>query len=249
MDKKAFIIQARAGSRRLPQKMLLPFYNQKTLVEIQVDLLRSVFDYTIILATSDQPQDDQIAKIGDLLNIHVYRGSESDVLHRFIEAATYYNVEHICRVCGDNPFLSGDLLLNLFSFYDRTEFNYVSYKWPDKTPAMLSHLGIFTEVFNLDFIKKIYAKTNDSKYREHVTNYIYTNPESFNHSFVDIPTRFLPYRHMRLTIDTKEDFDLVSRLYNSFRDSGLELSVFLKEVLNDSKAMETMTQQIQENEK
>src|ERR1700722_5916822 len=104
----SFIIQARSGSKRLPNKILLPFYNNETILDIQIDNLLKYFpESSIILATTINKADDVVEeKYAGNSRLKIYRGEEDNVLKRFIGAAKAFKVQHIVRVCADNPFLS-----------------------------------------------------------------------------------------------------------------------------------------------
>lgn len=99
------IIQARMGSTRLPGKILKKFDGEKTLLETLLENLHKVSGVKVIVATSVNANNDQLESFllekGEL----VYRGSESDVLDRFIQAAETNHVDGIVRICSDNPFL------------------------------------------------------------------------------------------------------------------------------------------------
>jgi len=111
------IIQARMGSTRLPKKMLLPFEEQKGVLEILIDkILHLKSEVSIVLATTTNPADDELALLAKQKNILVFRGDEDDVLKRFIDAAEQFNVQRIIRVCADNPFLDINALEELIAF-------------------------------------------------------------------------------------------------------------------------------------
>ena len=103
--KFAFMIQARLGSTRLPGKILLPFYKNRSILDLLIEKLQQVSGAKVILATSISPLNDELEAFARTKNCEVYRGDETDVLKRFIDAAEKYGVEHIIRVCSDNPFL------------------------------------------------------------------------------------------------------------------------------------------------
>src|SRR5690554_6264340 len=108
------IIQARLGSKRLPNKMLLPFYKEKGVFEILIEKLKVHFSsIPIILATSLETTDDPLIAICEKHNLYFYRGSESNVLERFIDTAKHFKISKIIRICADNPFLDFDELENL----------------------------------------------------------------------------------------------------------------------------------------
>ena len=62
-------------------------------------------------------------------------------------------------------------------------------------------------------LKKISAITTEKLYHEHVTNYIYTHPESFRIGWIEGPECLQNHPNIRLTIDTKEDFDNAAKIY------------------------------------
>lgn len=100
------IIQARLGSTRLPGKILKDFYGGKTLLETVIENLKKT-GAKIIVATSVNPNNDKLETFLKERNITVFRGSEDDVLSRFIEAAEANGVDGIVRICSDNPFWIG----------------------------------------------------------------------------------------------------------------------------------------------
>ena len=115
MNDIKIIIQARTGSTRLPQKMILPFYENEGIFSLILNRLTSNFKKeNIILATSSNPNNDVLAEIARRYGINCFRGSENDVLQRFIDAANQFNATKIIRVCADNPFLDMDFLNFLF---------------------------------------------------------------------------------------------------------------------------------------
>lgn len=99
------IIQARMGSTRLPGKILKRFYGGKTLLETLLDSLHKVADAKVIVATSMNENNDLLETFLQKKGELVYRGSENDVLDRFIKAAEANEVDGIVRICSDNPFM------------------------------------------------------------------------------------------------------------------------------------------------
>lgn len=108
MNEAKIIIQARTGSTRLPQKMILPFYESEGIFSLILKRLTSIIDKNnIILATSTNENNDVLTDIAKEYGVNYFRGSENDVLQRFIDAANEFNAKKIIRVCADNPFLVG----------------------------------------------------------------------------------------------------------------------------------------------
>lgn len=100
-----FIVQARTGSTRMPNKILLPFHEGKSILDLLIKKLKQVDNTKVVIATSVNPNCDAIEQVAELHQVACYRGSENDVLQRFIDATESNGAEQIIRVCSDNPFL------------------------------------------------------------------------------------------------------------------------------------------------
>ena len=207
------VVQARLGSNRFPKKVLLPFYNGKSILEIVTDrLLLNKKNAEVCIATSTNKLDDDIVELCQLKSYNFYRGSESNVLQRFIDAAKNFGAKNVIRICSDNPFLSLQLVEKLLEMANNTHSDYIGYL-VGNTHAIQSHIGIFPEFVTLEALEKINDATNSSIYQEHVTNYIYSHPDEFNiHSIVN--PWFNNPTGARFTIDTPEDFNLMSQVFD-----------------------------------
>lgn len=210
----AFIIQARLGSTRLPNKIIIPFYNEYSIFDILIEKLTSNFkNISIILATSKSKENDILERIAqNNKKISVFRGDEEDVLKRFIDAADYYNVNRIIRICADNPFLDVVELQRIISFTENNNYDYVSFN-VEGTPSIKTHFGFWTEFVTLDALKKINTITTLPLYHEHVTNFIYENPEEFKIYFLEPNQAVFGREDIRMTLDTEKDFKILSEIY------------------------------------
>ena len=209
------IIQARSNSSRLPGKMLMPFCGNQTILDIIINSLISVFDPgDVVLATTNNTSDDALVEIAQKMNVKVFRGDEQDVLKRFIDSADKFTADVIVRVCADNPFLQAESIRGLLNHFDASKMDYLSFKMKDNTPVIKSHLGMYAEIVSISALKKVAQLTTDKTYREHVTNYIYSNPDIFKVEFLSLPYEIGRRNDVRLTIDTKEDFLLGQEIYS-----------------------------------
>jgi spore coat polysaccharide biosynthesis protein SpsF len=220
------IIQARTGSTRLPDKMVLPFYNSITIIEIVIEIIKKAIpsQIPIILATTIKESDDLIAIIGKKKKVFVYRGDEANVLKRFIDAAQYYKLNGVIRICADNPCLSGKYLNKLYQTVLTDLFNndYISFSKSDGTPIIKTHYGFWSEYVKTDALLRISQLTNESIYLEHVTNFIYTCPSLFKLKLIKIPIEY-ENKTIRTTVDTIEDFENISELYNILIRNGMDI--------------------------
>lgn len=247
--KYKLIIQARTNSSRLPGKMLKPFFNNQTIPELIIDSLLDCFsNLDIILATTISQRDDQLVKIAMKKGITVFRGDENDVLQRFIDAAEANNAELIIRICADNPFLQVKSIQYLIEKFLEAPVDYLSFKLQDQTPVIKSHLGLFAELTTLKTLQKAGRLTKDVKYREHVTNYIYTHPEIFNINLLPLDRKLSFRKDIRLTIDTLDDFALCQEIYTEI-SPNINIESLLSAIDLDPTRVERMKAQIIENSK
>ena len=246
MKKVGIIVQARTGSSRLPGKMLRSF-GGKPLLEI---ILNKFSDkYPVILATTSSEKDNPLVDIANRMGVRHYRGSEDDVLSRFIGSAEENNIETIVRICADNPFLNIKLLDDLLKEYNGED--YLSFKYNNGKPTILGHLGIFGEITSLETLRSVRNSTDETLYHEHVTNYIYTNPEKFKVRLIELPHELGDVEGIRLTVDTEQDFEITSKLYQRFGEvtTLIEAAELMDYIRSNSVILSSMKRQIELNSK
>ena len=203
------IVQARTGSTRLPNKVLLPFYEGKGILELTITKLRNNSKLPIVIATSNNSSDEKIIQLAKKCNVEFFVGSEKNVLERFIDAAEHFNFSSIIRVCSDNPFLDMsdlNILSNENEAYDYSCFIV------NGNPSILSHVGFWAEKVSLKALKKIQKLSKKNQHQEHVTSYVYQYPEKFNINKIETHQMFSK-RNIRLTLDTLEDFIVLKKIY------------------------------------
>lgn len=229
--KAGVVIQARTGSSRLPEKILLPFDGKRRIIDILVENLQKELEgLDIILATTVNPNDSVLETEAFSMGIKCFRGPEEDVLARFVEAAEAFKLDVVVRVCSDNPFLRADYIKDLLDAFYSAPADYISFGFPDGLPVIKSHLGLFCEVTTLDALKKVSSCTSEKLYHEHVTNYMYANPDKFSVRLLPLPTCLQERKDLRFTLDTPSDFDLLRKLYEEFQlkeDKSIEQLVNL----------------------
>lgn len=249
--KNGIIIQARTGSTRLPAKILLPFYKEQSIIDLMVnDIQQFCPDIPIILATTDLPQDDILENFAVRKGILCYRGSENDVLARFIGAAEAYGINRLIRVCSDNPFLRTDSFIELFTEHNNSPADYIAFGFSDGRPTIKSHLGLYAELTTLDALKNVASITNEKLYREHVTIYLYTHPKMFKIRMKTIARDLESRTNLRFTLDTMEDFTLLQHLYAEFVETtDKSLSALLSLIDKYPDYERQMRENIMKNEK
>lgn len=248
MSETAIIVQARSGSTRLPNKMTIPFFEGQSILEIIIKRLSE--RYRTILATTNHEDDQVLVNLVAKFNsVSIYRGSEHNVLERFIKTAEFYNIDTIIRVCADNPFINVQMIDSLLKLYNGED--YCSYMYSNGKPTILGHLGLFCEITSINTLKKVNRLTREMKYQEHVTNFIYTNPNIFNVKLHRLPADIRSYEGIRLTIDTQRDFDLVKEIYKKFggRQTTEDVEKMIQYISSNNVILQTMAVEIKNNSK
>ncbi len=216
----AIIIQARMNSTRLPGKVLKEVLG-KPLLAYQLERLDRVKAVDkIIVATTVNDEDQLIVDCCDRLNIPVFRGSEDDVLERYYGAAVAYGVDNIVRVTADCPIIDHRVIDKVVAFFlkNKSEYHYVSNALNETYPR-----GLDTEVFSFDVLCEAYKEASAKPDREHVTSFIYRQPERYRLGNISYHENLSCHRW---TVDTPDDFELLRRiiemLYPQNKDFSLE---------------------------
>jgi len=245
--KLGVIIQARMGSTRFPGKVLEEMYNGQTLLDLILMNLKAL-SQQLIIATTDQKIDESIINVAKSHRVDYYCGDEENVLERFINAAEYFQISDIIRICADNVFVQNEFLMKLID-NAHLNYDYMSYEI-NGINAILTHWGFFGEYVTLNALKKVKSKTNKLMYQEHVTNYIYTHPNEFNIKYWDVPQK-LSLEDVRLTIDTVEDFDICVDIIEYLNTHNLEWNYknIINYLENNPKLFQKMRENIKKNRK
>lgn len=222
------IIQARLGSTRLPKKILKPFHEDKCILDIILDKMHQAEGGKVIVATTTDTSNDVLVKYLEQRDELVFRGSENDVLDRFIHAAKQFDVDGIVRICSDNPFLDIEGIKTLITKAEQTQADYIGFKI-NNMPSIKTHFGFWGEFARLSALEKVAATTDDRQAHEHVTIHLYTHPEEYLCEWIDCPDFLQGRDDIRLTIDTQEDMDNAKQVYSTLAKENATFG--LKEIV------------------
>lgn len=215
------IIQARSGSTRLPNKILLPlpYGNGKTALEHVIERLKkSKLSGHLIVATTENPKDDPICEIAKKLGVDIFRGSEENVLDRYYKAAKYYNIDIVIRITSDCPCVDWSILDEMINFFVKKvgELDYLS-----NTIVRTFPHGADIEIFTINSLEKAVRNAKNDFEFEHVTPYIYLNKDMFKiANFYAPDDLFKP--DLRITLDTEQDYILLCSIFDHFFSKGIE---------------------------
>lgn len=222
------IIQARMGSTRFPGKILKKFYGEDTLLETLLSNLHKV-GVKLIVATSVDENNDELEVFLKNKGELVYRGSENDVLDRFVKAAEENEIDGIIRICSDNPFMDWNGVSQLIEKAKSSDADYIGFRVND-TPSILTHFGFWGEYVTLDALKRVAATTPEgSPAHEHVTLHVYKHPEEYKCEWIQCPEFLQGRDDIRLTIDTVEDLVNAQQVYAKLKEKNKDFT--LQEVI------------------
>ena len=250
MSQLGIIIQARTGSTRLPEKVIQPFYQQQTILDLLLKKAKKL-KLPLVLATTVNPSDDRLCTLAETHGVQVYRGSENDVLDRFIQAARLYGFSKIIRVCADNPFLDLSALQTLATEFEESDADYLGFQLDGNKPSILTHFGFWAEAVSLEALERAAGLTSEKLYHEHVTNFIYGNPTSFNVQFMAADPVVFSRSDIRMTLDTAEDFEMQKKIYAaiSMENPNFDLREIIRWLDKQPQILEKMKQEILRNQK
>ncbi len=215
----AIIVQARAGSARLPGKVLMPLVAGRTMLSLMLERLKlSALADVIILATSEERADDAVAAEAASSGVEVFRGSEGDVLSRFVGAAKQFGAGVIVRLCADSPLHDAEIVDRcLREYLDKSRtVDYVSNLMPETFPY-----GSAVEVFAFDVLLRLDRLSSSLSWREHVTQFLHLNKHLFSLSNVSDEG---DHSHLRWAVDYPEDFAFVRCVYEELYQEGKPFS-------------------------
>ena len=217
------IVQARCGSTRFPNKVFANIAGKSLIWHVVNRLTYAKMIDKIVIATTTNIEDNQIEKWCQENNIACYRGSENDVLNRYYSASITYPSDIIVRITADDPFKEPTIIDEVVNKLINKGYDHVTNNFPPSFPE-----GLDCEAFTFKTLEKTEQATHDNFEREHVTQYIYHNPDKFKIGNI-VSNRNLSF--LRWTIDKEEDLKMVNTIYLK-RDSKNTGILLIDEILD-----------------
>ena len=203
----AVVLQARTGSSRLPGKVLADLGGRPMLAFLVERLRRCEAIDQIILATTDLSEDDALAELGESLGLSVVRGSQNDVLSRFVLATELTQAEVLVRITGDCPLVDPGLLEEMIHEFLGQEIDYLSNCTSPTYPD-----GLDVEIFTRHSLLLAQAECIDAAQREHVTPWM----RDSGRCRLAQKRHSADYSSMRWTVDEPEDLQVIRSVIAHF---------------------------------
>lgn len=199
------VLQARISSSRLPRKVLLPILGKAMLLRQVERITRSREIDRLVVATSTDPSDAELASLCEAAGISCFRGNLTDVLDRFVHAARPHRPKTVVRLTGDCPLTDPEVIDEVIRFFDAGGYDYVSNIRPPTFPD-----GLDVEVMRFACLEEAGLEAVLPSEREHVTPFLRLRPERYRVGNVARP---VDLSHLRWTVDEPQDLEFVRQVY------------------------------------
>lgn len=205
------VIQARTGSSRLPNKILLPLANKPLLYRMFERVAASKMCGTIVIATTTDKSDDVVENLCNKFNMICYRGHPTDLLDRHYQAALKYNADAVVKIPSDCPLIDKGVIDKVLNYYmeNLNYFDYVSNLHPPTYPD-----GNDVEIMSFKALSDAWENANRELEREHTTPYFWENPDKFRIGNVIWETGLNYSMSHRFTIDYEKDYNFIKQVYD-----------------------------------
>ncbi|MBQ4414602.1 MAG: glycosyltransferase family protein [Methanomicrobium sp.] len=220
MTKVIAVIQARMGSTRLPNKVLMDLKGKTDLERVIDRVKKSKYIDDVIVATTITEHDLAIVKLCAEKGIRVFCGSEDDVLDRYYQCARLLSPEHVVRITADCPMIDPKIIDSVISRHLESGADYTSNTLKTTFPD-----GLDTEIMKFSVLEEAWFNANLSSQREHVTQYIIHNDGYKKESVVND----IDYGSERWTLDTDNDYKFIKCVYDALYDKNPDFE--MKDVL------------------
>jgi spore coat polysaccharide biosynthesis protein SpsF len=216
------IVAARTASSRLPGKALLPLQGVP-IVLFLLRRLRPMRYASLVLATTQRADDDDLAGLVESEGIPVFRGAEEDLVARYVSAAERFRFESVVRVTADCPFVDAALLD--FCLTQASEIG----QFDLATTKGSFPIGLDVEIYSAAQMAELHAQNKLTAHeREHLTLYLYDHHDEFIIRKIDPPEAW-PRTAQRFTIDTQADYEIAQSLAAKFDRVDFPVGALLNE--------------------
>ena len=208
------IIQARMDSSRLPRKVLLKLGGRSVLERVVRAAQASGVLDELVVATTTEAADDAIVAECAAIGVACHRGPVDDVLARFLGVLDQHESDIMLRFTADNPLIDPAIISRAHRVFVASGADYLSTSLAHTLPR-----GLDVEMVRTPVLRQIDTLATEH-HRVHVTSYIYTHADDFDVIGLTIQPDL---SHLRLTVDTEDDWKLVSAIVGHFGDEPVPL--------------------------
>ncbi len=212
-------IEARTGSTRLPNKVLREILGQPMLARIIERARHSRRLHQIVVATTDLPQDRVLVELAGSCGVSAFRGSEEDLLSRLHGAVEFAQADILVSLTGDNPFIDPRLIDDMVDamsdgaqYVATTHMQHARHWAAQRTFP----IGVSVQVLYADLVREQHREQTEPAVRHLGLYPIYDCPDQrYRRLAFEAVGPYAGWRHpeLRMTVDTEQDFQLATRVY------------------------------------
>jgi len=212
--KTVALVQARMGSTRLFGKVMMNFAGRSMLAYLTERVSRATSLDSVVVATTTNLFDNAIIEECERRGITNFRGSETDVLGRYVSAARACEADIIVRVTADNPFTDPE---SIDRVVETIVSDSVDYAIETNLPV-----GVTGEALTWKALAFIDSVAKTAAWREHVTLYAKENPEALQCAFLE-PRQGCDRPDLSFTVDTLDEYQYARRIAQKFPTTDFTL--------------------------
>jgi|688.fasta_scaffold176836_1 spore coat polysaccharide biosynthesis protein SpsF len=219
MSKIVLIIQARMSSTRLPGKSMM-LLADKPLVYRMVERLKKCKKIgEIVIATSNQPEDQSLVGLAKELKVSYFQGNLLDVRDRYLKAAEESGADFIIRIPADNPLPDWNEIDKLVDFHlENNSQGFSSNLAQVNNSGYLD--GIGAEIFSTKLLQESVSRSSSDTVKEHVHRnfFDYATQTPFDATWCPVASPKAPEELRRpdiiLDVNTMDDYIKIKRIYD-----------------------------------
>jgi spore coat polysaccharide biosynthesis protein SpsF len=235
------VLQARVSSTRLPGKVLKPILGVPMIIRQIERVKRAKLIDKLVIATSIDKSDDQLADLCRDYQLDCFRGSLDDVLDRFYQAALKYNPEQVVRLTGDCPLTDPEVIDKVIELHLKGNYDYTSNVFELSYPD-----GLDVEVVRFVCLERAWKEAKLMSQREHVTIFIHQQPQLFK---IGCVKNQKDLSNLRWTVDEPEDLILITRIYEHFYKTNSKFATDdILQFIDKNPLLQNINQKYERNE-
>lgn len=179
---------------------------------------RSKYTDEVVVATTTNATDDPIVKLCEKMVCAYFRGSEEDVLGRVAAAGEAHGAEILVQGMADSPMVDHRLLDKGLELLVEAGYDFVGNEFEDTYP-----IGFDIHLYSFPTFKKAAETDTAPLQREHAGYSIQSQPEKFKLGQLRVEEDLI-WPTLRLTLDTREDYELISAVYDALYPKNPDFS-------------------------
>jgi len=205
-------IPARLDSKRFPKKHLKKINGESSIKLLVKRLEKSKKIRHVIVCTTNQESDDELISFLENEGILTFRGSEKDILDRFLEAAKHFETDIIVDVEGDKIYTDIEYVDRIVDELENSNYEFITGSTSKEKfdPSAAIH-GFVPAGIKISALKKINelkrTKDTETGYKE-----FFTSNEILKKKFITINDIEIP-KNSRFTIDYPEDYEFAKNIF------------------------------------